>query len=93
MSSSWFDCCQKRVSRVAGFTANTDERRRVGRYVMWCHALALDSDERNSDRVEEFLRDARQIRNGLHFDRRQKKQYRDAIEGWHDWRDTHPFDI
>lgn len=88
MSLPWFQGCQAWLSLVEAFAADTDERRRVSRYVVWCHALALDPDERNSDRVEAFLRDARQIRNSLPFNDQQKRQYRDAIEAWHNWRET-----
>ena len=88
MSAPWFQDCHRWLSLVEAFTADKDERRRVGRYVMWCHALGLGPGERNSERMEAFLRDARQIRNGQHFTRQQKRQYRDAIEGWHDWRET-----
>lgn len=88
MSPPWFQDCRRWLSLVGEFAADTDERRRVGRYVMWCHALALDPDECSSDRVKAFLQDARQIRNSRPFDDQQKRQYRDAVAGWHNWRET-----
>lgn len=88
MSPPWFQDCHKWLSLVGEFAADTDERRRVGRYVMWCHTLALDPEERSSDRVEAFLQHARQIRNSSPFDDQQKLQYREAIARWHAWRET-----
>lgn len=88
MSPPWFQDCHRWLSLVEAFAADTDELRRVGRYVMWCHALALGPDERNSDRVEAFLRETRQIRNSLPFNDQQKRQYRGAIASWHAWRET-----
>ena len=92
MNSSWFDRCRTWVLRVEEFTADTDERRRVGRYVPWCHVHWHDPAERNPERVEEFLQEIRKLDGGPLDEESTKPKFRTCIGRWHDWLNTHPLD-